>query len=124
MCRTHSSDSVCAPDYVILPRCAGLERSDERGIQSALSRQFHSRGSVRSQGAVMQRLAKYREKRHFDISPEPKAGRTARRERGKTPALHFVVPLHPARDRKSVVSGKSRSVRVDFGGRRVIKKKK
>src|SRR3546814_13493700 len=28
------------------------------------------------------------------------------------------------RDRKSVVSGKSVSVRVDFGGRRVIKKKK
>src|SRR3546814_13408009 len=29
-------------------------------------------------------------------SPEPKAGRTARRERGKTPALHFVVQLHHA----------------------------
>src|SRR3546814_14084657 len=30
----------------------------------------------------------------------------------------------PSRDRKSVVSGKSVSVRVDLGGRRVIKKKK
>src|SRR3546814_19630266 len=30
----------------------------------------------------------------------------------------------PARDRKSVVSGKSVSVRVDLGGRRIIKKKK
>src|SRR3546814_20281325 len=29
-----------------------------------------------------------------------------------------------ARDRKSVVSGKSVSVRVDLGGRRIIKKKK
>src|SRR3546814_11588459 len=29
-----------------------------------------------------------------------------------------------SRDRKSVVSGKSGSVRVDFGGRRIIKKKK
>src|SRR3546814_17791649 len=30
----------------------------------------------------------------------------------------------PARDRKSVVEGKSVSVRVDLGGRRIIKKKK
>src|SRR3546814_15219974 len=30
----------------------------------------------------------------------------------------------PERDRKSVVSGKSVSVRVDIGGRRIIKKKK
>src|SRR3546814_18931440 len=30
---------------------------------------------------------------------------------------------HPAQDRKSVVSGKSVSVRVDLGGRRIIKKK-
>src|SRR3546814_84741 len=44
-----------------------------------------------------------------------------------------VVPLHGAGealadrgagDRKSVVSGKSVSVRVDLGGRRIIKKKK
>src|SRR3546814_16013217 len=32
--------------------------------------------------------------------------------------------LRPSRDRKSVVSGKSVSVRVDLGGRRIIKKKK
>src|SRR3546814_16965064 len=32
--------------------------------------------------------------------------------------------LPPHRDRKSVVSGKSVSVRVDLGGRRIIKKKK
>src|SRR3546814_19886618 len=31
---------------------------------------------------------------------------------------------HQAADRKSVVSGKSVSVRVDLGGRRIIKKKK
>src|SRR3546814_20748420 len=30
----------------------------------------------------------------------------------------------PVRDRKSVVSGKSVSVRVDIGGRRILKKKK
>src|SRR3546814_20029476 len=32
--------------------------------------------------------------------------------------------FRPALDRKSVVSGKSVSVRVDLGGRRIIKKKK
>src|SRR3546814_16644219 len=32
--------------------------------------------------------------------------------------------LHVEQDRKSVVSGKSVSVRVDLGGRRIIKKKK
>src|SRR3546814_13312732 len=31
---------------------------------------------------------------------------------------------HPVADRKSVVSGKSVSVRVDLGGRRIIKKKR
>src|SRR3546814_16418765 len=31
--------------------------------------------------------------------------------------------LFPTEDRKSVVSGKSVSVRVDFGGRRILKKK-
>src|SRR3546814_18912700 len=36
-------------------------------------------------------------------------------------AVHAVVP---SEDRKSVVSGKSVSVRVNLGGRRIIKKKK
>src|SRR3546814_12021293 len=34
------------------------------------------------------------------------------------------VVVNPFEDRKSVVSGKSVSVRVDIGGRRIIKKKK
>src|SRR3546814_14083201 len=34
------------------------------------------------------------------------------------------VPREAALDRKSVVSGKSLSVRVDLGGRRILKKKK
>src|SRR3546814_14774304 len=37
---------------------------------------------------------------------------------------HDIVHSMPAGDRKSVVSGKSVSVRVDLGGRRIIKKKK
>src|SRR3546814_11105677 len=42
-------------------------------------------------------------------------------------SLPFRVPLtiaHAALDRKSVVEGKSVSVRVDLGGSRIIKKKK
>src|SRR3546814_19238027 len=42
-------------------------------------------------------------------------------------ARNLVRPQSPRRsaaDRKSVVSGKSVSVRVDLGGRRIIKKKK
>src|SRR3546814_19142446 len=35
----------------------------------------------------------------------------------------FQYNYFPTRDRKSVVSGKSVSVRVDLGGRRIIKKK-
>src|SRR3546814_18604151 len=35
-----------------------------------------------------------------------------------------VVSARPRPDRKSVVSGKSVSVRVDLGGRRIIKKKR
>src|SRR3546814_12579008 len=40
-------------------------------------------------------------------------------------AGEFLIPAgsSAARDRKSVVSGKSVSVRVDLGGRRIIKKK-
>src|SRR3546814_15538106 len=38
-------------------------------------------------------------------------------------AIHAICLLH-GRDRKSVVWGKSVSVRVDLGGRRIIKKKK
>src|SRR3546814_18218129 len=43
-----------------------------------------------------------------------------------TPLADRTAPPPPARDtrdRKSVVSGKSVSVRVDLGGRRIIKKK-
>src|SRR3546814_18525031 len=42
------------------------------------------------------------------------------------PVLICARPLRPASriDRKSVVSGKSESVRVDLGGRRILKKKK
>src|SRR3546814_11302702 len=38
--------------------------------------------------------------------------------------LRFEAPAVVLTDRKSVVSGKSVSVRVDLGGRRIIKKKK
>src|SRR3546814_19010072 len=38
--------------------------------------------------------------------------------------IAFIYLWHAADDRKSVVSGKSVSVRVDLGGRRILKKKK
>src|SRR3546814_11516600 len=41
-----------------------------------------------------------------------------------TPAISVLSAVEGLRDRKSVVSGKSVSVRVDLGGRRSIKKKK
>src|SRR3546814_11495302 len=45
----------------------------------------------------------------------------------ESPSIGRIVILSPtpvAEDRKSVVEGKSVSVRVDLGGRRIIKKKK
>src|SRR3546814_17426377 len=39
-------------------------------------------------------------------------------------AVGWLATLATSTDRKSVVSGKSVSVRVDLGGRRIIKKKK
>src|SRR3546814_20257571 len=48
---------------------------------------------------------------------------------GEPPALparwlQAPLPIAPPTDRKGVVSGKGVSVRVDLGGRRIIKKKK
>src|SRR3546814_12179065 len=48
------------------------------------------------------------------------AGRGGHADRGAS----TVMPGLFRQDRKSVVSGKSVSVRVDLGGRRIIKKKK
>src|SRR3546814_15422334 len=44
----------------------------------------------------------------------------------RLPSIHLTAlfPHATKQDRKSVVSGKSVSVRVDLGGRRIIKKKK
>src|SRR3546814_12579567 len=52
--------------------------------------------------------------------PSPAAFCASPSARRSSPALYQA----PAIDRKSVVSGKSVSVRVDLGGRRIIKKKK
>src|SRR3546814_17843656 len=50
--------------------------------------------------------------------------RTQRRERADLSQRVARPHAHLSRDRKSVVSGKSVSVRVDLGGRRIIKKYK
>src|SRR3546814_12844682 len=57
--------------------------------------------------------------------PDTRTGNRAdvmqRREGASTPSLRVETI---AQDRKSVAQGKSVSVRVDLGGRRIIKKKK
>src|SRR3546814_19041187 len=56
--------------------------------------------------------------RHADVGrPALAAGPLCQRR------IECVVPRLPQLDRKSVVWGKSVSVRVDIGGRRIIKKK-
>src|SRR3546814_10819236 len=61
-----------------------------------------------------------------DLSATP--GKSPRHERVARGAFMPSPPVSPAPhlplDRKSVVSGKSVSVRVDLGGRRIIKEKK
>src|SRR3546814_13348636 len=53
--------------------------------------------------------------------PRPRASPPIRPRRSRP---HRTQPAPPARDRKSVVSGKSGSVRVDSGGCRILKKTK
>src|SRR3546814_12735693 len=55
-----------------------------------------------------------REQHHADIGAEPHQ---------QIPSEHRGEVEHEAGDRKSVVEGKSVSVGVDHGGRRIIKKK-
>src|SRR3546814_15484703 len=60
----------------------------------------------------------------FDI-PDPTRGwRSARALRGGVTWRRPRIAASKNEDRKSVVSGKSVSVRVDLGGRRIIKIKK
>src|SRR3546814_13280565 len=58
------------------------------------------------------------------VAPPPKSPRRPARPR-PSPATHAAARGRSGgrRDRKSVVSGKSVSVRLDLGGRRIIKKK-
>src|SRR3546814_17919705 len=50
--------------------------------------------------------------------------RNAETDRQRMKIVRKAVQSHRTADRKSVVSGKSVSVRVDLGGRSIIKKKK
>src|SRR3546814_16054435 len=69
------------------------------------------------------RISHVRTRLHPPAAPEPAGGRCTRGGnrgpglRARLPRPYGVDPL----DRKSVVSGKSVSVRVDLGGRRLIK---
>src|SRR3546814_15023875 len=65
-------------------------------------------------------------RRHSPHLPGATAARTGGRRRAarNQPAPRRRTDERGRSDRKSVVSGKSGSVRVDLGGRRIIKKKK
>src|SRR3546814_11976310 len=69
------------------------------------------------EGAVMRRG-----RIGMDIGPEMRAGDAHALNRGCAARLERADPLGES-ERKSVVSGKRLSVRVDLGGRRLIKKK-
>src|SRR3546814_18795428 len=92
------SSDVCSSDLQRTARRARRRR--EQGVRTGGRAVLHAR-----------------ERRARSLQPKRKA---ARRRIGAC------VRLHAGRsgDRKSVVSGKSGSVRVDLGGRRIIKKKK
>src|SRR3546814_13021774 len=74
------------------------------------------------------RLRRWSRDSFFSV-PRPGGGGTGGKRRQSLSSRYVgVVPsriaLRNGRDRKSVVSGKSVSVRVDLGGRRIINKKK
>src|SRR3546814_11335867 len=74
------------------------------------------RQPVYAPGQVRQHLAAALERRlHLPHWPLPFPFRV--------PQASQNCDAHPLHDRKSVVAGKSVSVRVDLGGRRIIKKK-
>src|SRR3546814_19340917 len=93
------SSDVCSSDLVILP-CHGFQQQGQAvdGVgpgEAGALRQLLIGDCRASGGAVEQRLAQRR---------------------------HQALVVGGRVDRKSVVSGKSVSVRVDLGGRRLIKK--
>src|SRR3546814_13767465 len=94
------SSDVCSSDL-----------ARQRGTEPAL---FHRRRvvAIRATGGD----AAPRSGRAEDHLPRVRTGIAGRRTRDRRRSA--------ALDRKSVVSGKSVSVRVDLGGRRIIKKKK
>src|SRR3546814_20329785 len=103
------SSDVCSSDLAGISSLAPAARSqtdgrlDARSLARKAFRRFdHSRNMPVEPGAMPG---------SYMHTPAP-------------PALHAARPDNDrTQDRKSVVSGKSVSVRVDLGGRRIIKKK-
>src|SRR3546814_15367022 len=76
-------------------------------------------GVTREEGRTEECYSTSQEKSRWSPAPIRALGRGSRSRSPKP------EPISPPRvDRKSVVEGKSVSVRVDLGGRRIIKKKK
>src|SRR3546814_13958712 len=93
------SSDVCSSDLAAgLRRRRGLQRRGGRAVRAGHGYRPCGRGNAGGQGDAA-----------LGPSAQPRRDRRDRLDRG---------------DRKSVVYGKSVSVRVDLGGRRIIKKKK
>src|SRR3546814_20080227 len=65
-----------------------------------------------------------RDASRYDRSRKESGTRCALCSAEESEVVQMILKGHPWSDRKSVVKGKSVSVSVDLGGRRIIKKKK
>src|SRR3546814_15010955 len=94
-----------------------------RRRQPAGGRQRHrSRARAESSGGAGQALSAAGGVNRFPVGAAPVASFSGIAG-GDQELAAEAAPARAFRDRKSVVSGKSVSVRVDLGGRRIIKKK-
>src|SRR3546814_20559983 len=118
--RSTRPDTLCPYTTLFRSEITGIDLVHEQLRVAAGETLGYGQEAVKSQGHAIE----------FRIYAEDAA-------RGYTPTTGPILVLHPPEgdgvrwdsgvlqgDRKSVVSGKSVSVRVDLGGRRIIKKKK
>src|SRR3546814_20060138 len=102
----------------IAPTSGGAQ-GDRRADPSLLAVAINQDAAPRSQHDTGKLQAHLRGRLH---APRNNAAATAAVQIARRQSIRSRMPL-PGEDRRSVVSGKSVSVRVDLGGRRHIKKK-
>src|SRR3546814_16662365 len=109
-----------------MPRRHRFLRSQAPRLLRIDLRSYAGRRVVRSLGHAW--FHPWREPREARQRGQGRAA--ARRCKGRAPPddersdRHLIARMTPQADRKSVVKGKSVSVRVDLGDRRIVKKKK